>query len=61
MQLVYHICLSETFTVWDVTVIHLVLLQGGVAEEFYHGFGSVNADGILKEFLTDDLYEILMA
>ena len=36
-------------------------IAGGVAEEFYHGFGSVNADGILKEFLTDDLYEILMA
>ena len=34
-------------------------IAGGVAEEFYHG--SVNADGILKEFLTDDLYEILMA
>lgn len=36
-------------------------IAGGVAEEFYHGFGSVNADRILKEFLTDDLYEILMA
>lgn len=36
-------------------------IAGGVAEEFYHGFGSVNADGILKEFLTNDLYEILMA
>lgn len=36
-------------------------IAGGVAEEFYYGFGSVNADGILKEFLTDDLYEILMA
>ena len=31
-----------------------------VAEEFYHGFGSVEAEDILKEHLTDDLYEILM-
>ena len=36
-------------------------IAGGVAEEFYHGFGSVNADAILKDFLTDDLFEILMA
>ena len=35
-------------------------IAGGVAEEFYHGFGIVNDDGILKEFLTD-IYEILMA
>jgi ADP-ribosylglycohydrolase len=35
-------------------------IAGGVAEEFYHGFGSVDADKILKEYLTDELYEILM-
>lgn len=36
-------------------------IAGGVAEEFYHGFGSVNDDGILKDFLAGDLYKILMA
>ena len=35
-------------------------IAGGVAEEFYHGFGSIDAEGILKEYLTDELYEILM-
>lgn len=35
-------------------------IAGGVAEEFYHGFGNVDAEGILKKYLTDDLYEILM-
>ena len=35
-------------------------IAGGVAEEFYHGFGDIDAEGILKKHLTDDLYEILM-
>lgn len=34
-------------------------IAGGVAEEYYHGFGNINADGILREFLTDELYGIL--
>jgi hypothetical protein len=33
---------------------------GGVAEEFYGGFGDVDADGLLKKYLTPELYEILM-
>ena len=36
-------------------------IAGGVAEEFYGGFGDLDAEGILKKYLTDDLYEILMA
>ncbi len=35
-------------------------IAGGVAEEFYHGFGKIDAQTIFKEHLTDDLYEILM-
>ncbi len=35
-------------------------IAGGVAEEFYHGFGQIDAETILKEQLTEDLYEILM-
>ena len=35
-------------------------IAGGVAEEFYHGFGNIEAEDILKKYLTDDLYEILM-
>ncbi len=35
-------------------------IAGGVAEEFYHGFGDIDAEGILKKHLTDDLYDILM-
>ncbi len=35
-------------------------IGGGVAEEFYHGFGDVDGDGILKKYLTGDLYEILI-
>ena len=34
-------------------------IAGGVAEEFYHGFGDIDAEGILKQYLTDELYEIL--
>ncbi|MCR5098266.1 MAG: ADP-ribosylglycohydrolase family protein [Lachnospiraceae bacterium] len=34
-------------------------IAGGVVEEFYKGFGDVDAEGILKEYLTDELYEIL--
>lgn len=36
-------------------------IAGGVAEEFYGGFGNLDGDGILKKFLTSDLYEILLA
>jgi type I restriction enzyme M protein len=32
-----------------------------VAEEFYDGFGDVEAEGILKEYLDDELMEILIA
>ena len=34
-------------------------IAGGVAEEFYHGFGSIDADGLLKKYLTRELLEIL--
>ncbi len=30
-------------------------IAGGVAEEFYGGFGSVDADGILREYLDEEL------
>lgn len=36
-------------------------IAGGVAEEFYGGFGNVEAEKILKEYLTGELYEILTA
>lgn len=36
-------------------------IAGGVAEEYYGGFGSIDAEKILKECLTKDLYEILTA
>ena len=35
-------------------------IAGGVAEEFYGGFGGVDAEGIIKKQLDDYLYEILM-
>lgn len=35
-------------------------IAGGVAEEFYHGFGSVDAEKILKKYLTEELYQILV-
>ena len=35
-------------------------IAGGVAEEFYHGFGGIGAEGILKEFLPEELYKILI-
>jgi type I restriction enzyme M protein len=35
-------------------------IAGGVAEEFYGGFGDIDAEGILKEYLTPDLYVILV-
>ena len=34
-------------------------IAGGVAEEYYGGFGAVSADEIIKEQLTEELYEIL--
>ncbi|WP_035768920.1 ADP-ribosylglycohydrolase family protein [Butyrivibrio sp. NC2002] len=36
-------------------------IAGGVAEEFYGGFGDVDAERILKEYLDHDLMEILLA
>ncbi len=36
-------------------------IAGGVAEEFYHGFGSIDADKLLKKYLDLELYEILMS
>ena len=35
-------------------------IAGGVAEEFYHGLGSVDGEGIAKKYLTDELYKILI-
>ncbi len=35
-------------------------IAGGVAEEFYGGFGDVDAVSILKKYLTPELYEILI-
>ncbi len=35
-------------------------IAGGVAEEYYGGFGDVDADGIIKLYLDKDLYEILV-
>ena len=34
-------------------------IAGGVAEEFYGGFGDVEADEILKKYLTEELEGIL--
>lgn len=34
-------------------------IAGGVAEEFYHGFGNINADDILKKCLDSKLYQLL--
>ncbi len=34
-------------------------IAGGVAEEFYGGFGQIDAEGIIKNYLTPELYEIL--
>lgn len=34
-------------------------IAGGVAEEFYHGFGDIDAEGMLKQFLDEELYQIL--
>ena len=36
-------------------------IAGGVAEEFYHGFGELDAKGIVKEYLSEELWEILIA
>lgn len=38
----------------------LAAIGGGVAEEFYRGFGNIDADKILREYLPDDLYNILI-
>lgn len=34
-------------------------IGGGIAEEFYHGFGDIDCDYILKTYLPSDLYKIL--
>ena len=34
-------------------------IAGGVAEEFYHGFGNIDAEGIVKKYLSDELKDIL--
>ena len=34
-------------------------IAGGVAEEFYHGFGTIDADSILKEYLDEYLWKLL--
>jgi ADP-ribosylglycohydrolase len=34
-------------------------IAGGVTEEFYHGFGNVDADGLLESYLDDYLLAIL--
>ncbi len=35
-------------------------IAGGVAEEFYGGFGNVDAEGLLKRYLTQELYDIVI-
>ncbi|SEM19577.1 ADP-ribosylglycohydrolase [Butyrivibrio sp. ob235] len=35
-------------------------IAGGVAEEFYGGFGDVAVDQLLEEYITKELYEILL-
>ena len=36
-----------------------VAIGGGVAEEFYHGFGDIDADTILRNHLSSELLIIL--
>ncbi|WP_051464993.1 ADP-ribosylglycohydrolase family protein [Butyrivibrio sp. FCS014] len=36
-------------------------IAGGVAEEFYGGFGEIDVESFLKKYLTPKLYEILIA
>ena len=36
-------------------------IAGGVAEEFYGGFGSVDAERILREYLDEELFKIMKA
>ena len=51
MRNIYSIhCDSDTFGA----------IAGGVAEEYYKGFGDIDADGIIRKYLTDELYEILV-
>lgn len=44
----------------DCDIDTLGAIGGGVAEEFYNGFGHINADYILETHLTHDLYRILV-
>ncbi len=34
-------------------------ISGGVAEEYYHGFGDLDADGILEQYLDEELMAVL--
>ncbi len=36
-------------------------IAGSTAEELFGGFGDIDAEGIIKDYLTDDLYEIYSA
>ncbi len=36
-------------------------IAGSAAEELFGGFGDIDAEGIIKDYLTDDLYEIYSA
>lgn len=38
----------------------IAAIAGGVAEEFYHGFGDIDANMIAKIYLTKELYDILI-
>lgn len=35
-------------------------IAGGVAEEYYHGFGYIDADSIINEHLTEELLSIML-
>ena len=34
-------------------------IAGGVAEEFYHGFGELDGEKIVKKYLSEELRSIL--
>lgn len=35
-------------------------IAGGVAEEYYHGFGDIEAENIINEHLTEELLSIML-